>query len=102
MLTAGGSHGPGGMWLLPGAGGGSTRLPRAWGLTGKPGSPEGSGAAEHWGLDGCGSLRHFAGASRLRPSLLSSRGSRSWSFAGGLSGSFTAAVTAASLKSECV
>lgn len=102
VLTAGGSQAPGGLWLLPGAVGGSTRLPRAWGLPGKPGSPEGGGPAGHWGLDGCGSLRHLAGASGLRPSLLSSRGSRSLSLAGGLSGSFAAAVTAASLESEGV
>lgn len=102
VLTAGWSHGPGGLWLLPVAGDGSTGLPSAWGLTGKPGSPEGGVDPGCWGLEGCGSLRHLAVASGFRPSLLSSRGSRSWSLPGGLSGSFAAAETVASLESEGV
>lgn len=103
VLAAGGSHCAWGLWLFtaaPLAGGCCPILVGSWCLPGEPGSPERGAAPGYWGLEGCSSLRHFPLASQPKPILLSSRGSRSQSWMGGLSGSFAVTVTVASLESE--
>lgn len=102
-LAAGGSPRKGGLWLLRAAttAAGCCTWLRSWWTTGKPGSPVGGVAPGCWGLEGCGSQRNIPPLTSM-PILFSSRGSWSWSWTGGLSGSFEVTVRVISLESEGV